>query len=101
MARIAKLAEQVAPDCRCVQFAYYMDGTKTGQLALMMDNRSNAPVCRCLWRSEFTKLSTDWHGYWASATDGCHCEFDYKYDGVDKGIPKWVFIVPDGVGKAS
>ena len=99
MARIAKLADQVAPECRCVQFTYYMDGTLTGQLSLMLDIRSNVPVCRCLWLSELTKLSTDWHGKWARTTDGFHCEFDYKYDGSGKGKHKWADIVPDGVGK--
>ena len=52
-----------------------------------------------MWRSEKTKLSTDWHGKWASTAEGFRCEFDCKYDGSAKCKRKWANIVPGGAGK--
>ena len=69
----------------------------TGELSLMRDNRPEGEGNRCMWRSQCTKLSTDWHGNWFDVGEGrilCHFDcFGQKGDG-----EKWSVIRP-GTGR--
>ena len=49
----------------CLSFQYKMDGKLTGRLDLM----NQKDLRQCSWRSERTRLSTDWHGEWFELAD--------------------------------
>ena len=79
LARVHQVALQVQPRSTCITMTYYMDGTLTGELMLLRDERHHGARHQlCRWRSELTKLTTDWHGHWVEPNDGFEVHFNYR-----------------------
>ena len=97
--RIAQHIVDAEPVCTCITLCYFMDKKHTGTLSLMNDTRSESrgPIHKCHWRSERTKLSTDWHGNWWKTANGYMCHFDCF--GIQGDGSKWSMILPGGVGR--
>ena len=99
--RVDVLVQQVLachlPQCHCLSLRYTMDGVHTGTLNLLKDNRCGGSN-RCLWRSEKTKLSTDWHGSWFQLEQNkILVHFDCY--GVKTNGEKWALLKMDGIGQ--
>ena len=99
--RLDRIVLQVrGPQCKTVCFEYWMGGIHTGQLWLLLDHRQQhaAPVCKCSWRSNLTKLSTDWHGTWYLTEIGLCAIFDFR----GQSDQKWTHVSHlDGTGSCT
>ena len=75
--------------------SYYMNGILTGELMLLRDERPGARQQLCAWRSELTKLTTDWHGRWVETNYGFEVHFNYRGQLAPLRMAR---LVTDGVG---
>ena len=70
---------QNAPRTVVKQYMYRMDGEHTGDLQLMVSSTGNK---KCSWRSISTRLSTDWHGFWAADSEHNRLWVFFDYKGI-------------------
>ena len=71
-----------------------MDGEHTGDLSLMI---TDSGTRQCAWTSSTTRLSTAWHGTWATDSQTrLFVSFDYKGRAVD-----YKFAVVDILGRGA